>query len=301
MHMMFGKSHNKKAKNAKKYGWQADVKPGHFMEDPKDSDIIIPQFINTLLGGNVAPVGHSLTSHTNDVQHMTFPHPQDTGRRVVIIDTPGFDHTSVDDEEILRRIAIWLAQSYHSRMKLAGIVYLHEITQCAMTSAQKNLHLFSKLCGPQAIKNVVLATTKWSDIDQETGVKREEILKEGYWKAMLELGSTVHRFDATQTSARSIITRILEQDPVDSILIQQELVDLEKALADTAAARSIRDQLYRALEVRNETAAQIQDDADSSELHFKAIENENRIRALFGQIRDLNSNVSRRVMRWFGL
>lgn len=34
------------------------------------------------------------------------------GRRVVIVDTPGFDDTYIDDSEILRRIAVWLATSY---------------------------------------------------------------------------------------------------------------------------------------------------------------------------------------------
>ena len=30
-------------------------------------------------------------------------------RRIVLVDTPGFDDTYADDGEILRRIAVWLA------------------------------------------------------------------------------------------------------------------------------------------------------------------------------------------------
>ena len=33
------------------------------------------------------------------------------GRRVVLVDTPGFDDTDLSDTEILRRIAVWLAAS----------------------------------------------------------------------------------------------------------------------------------------------------------------------------------------------
>jgi len=32
-------------------------------------------------------------------------------RRLVLVDTPGFDDTNVSDSEILRRIAVWLAYS----------------------------------------------------------------------------------------------------------------------------------------------------------------------------------------------
>jgi hypothetical protein len=32
-------------------------------------------------------------------------------RRIVLVDTPGFDDTEISDSEILRRIAVWLASS----------------------------------------------------------------------------------------------------------------------------------------------------------------------------------------------
>ena len=38
------------------------------------------------------------------------PHPL-KDYRVIIVDTPGFDDTYMDDVEILRRIGVWLASS----------------------------------------------------------------------------------------------------------------------------------------------------------------------------------------------
>lgn len=35
--------------------------------------------------------------------------PED--RRLILVDTPGFDDTYIDDAEVLRRIAVWLAVS----------------------------------------------------------------------------------------------------------------------------------------------------------------------------------------------
>jgi hypothetical protein len=56
-------------------------------------------------------VGHDLSSCTSTLQYeIVDPSPR-TGHRVIIVDTPGFDDTFVDDVEILRRIAVWLASS----------------------------------------------------------------------------------------------------------------------------------------------------------------------------------------------
>jgi hypothetical protein len=60
-------------------------------------------------------VGHDLKSCTNTLQHTYISdipnRPTLKGRRIVIVDTPGFDNTCTEDKEILRRIAVWLASS----------------------------------------------------------------------------------------------------------------------------------------------------------------------------------------------
>jgi hypothetical protein len=57
-------------------------------------------------------VGHDLRSCTSNLQHAFIrDRPHLNGRRIVIVDTPGFDDTYTDDREILRRIAVWLASS----------------------------------------------------------------------------------------------------------------------------------------------------------------------------------------------
>ena len=58
-------------------------------------------------------VGHELSSSTSKLQHKivdNFNPPPREGRRVIIVDTPGFD-THRDCTKILRRIADWLASS----------------------------------------------------------------------------------------------------------------------------------------------------------------------------------------------
>jgi hypothetical protein len=72
------------------------------------------QFVNAVSGRTAMEVGHGLDSCTTlltpivvDITKGSFK-----GRRLVLVDTPGFDDTSRDDSEILHRIALWLAASY---------------------------------------------------------------------------------------------------------------------------------------------------------------------------------------------
>lgn len=60
----------------------------------------------------MAPVGKELHSSTANVHHyIVDKHPFDDDRRLILVDTPGFDDTYNDDAEILRRIAFWLGRS----------------------------------------------------------------------------------------------------------------------------------------------------------------------------------------------
>jgi hypothetical protein len=66
------------------------------------------QFINIAANHVATRVGHDLNSCTAEIQAVTIPHPHDPSRRVVFVDTPGFDDTYVTETEILKRIADWL-------------------------------------------------------------------------------------------------------------------------------------------------------------------------------------------------
>jgi hypothetical protein len=69
------------------------------------------QFIDvaTLQGGKTA--SHSLYSYTSEIRAVRFPHPT-TGRPVVLVDTPGFNNTTMTDAEVLTMIAEWLEHTY---------------------------------------------------------------------------------------------------------------------------------------------------------------------------------------------
>ena len=59
-------------------------------------------------------VGHEITSCTSTLQYAIVDNPSTRefeGRRVIIVDTPGFNNEYEDDAEILRRIAVSLRSS----------------------------------------------------------------------------------------------------------------------------------------------------------------------------------------------
>ena len=72
------------------------------------------QCINSYLGQEKAQVGHDITSCTVTLQPFINDLPPDESgkpRRLVLVDTPGFDDTGEANFEILRRISVWLASS----------------------------------------------------------------------------------------------------------------------------------------------------------------------------------------------
>jgi len=76
------------------------------------------QYINYVLNKDRLQVGHSVNSSTTDICPVVIDPipaipglPQLAGHRLILVDTPGFDDTYVNDVEILKRIAKWLAAS----------------------------------------------------------------------------------------------------------------------------------------------------------------------------------------------
>ena len=75
---------------------------------------------------DVGNVGRGLNSCTQKVKAVGCLHPDGKGRKVVLIDTPGFDDTERTDYEVLKAIAEWLkntgVSSWRSITKLIFIL-----------------------------------------------------------------------------------------------------------------------------------------------------------------------------------
>ncbi|KAH7908669.1 kinase-like domain-containing protein, partial [Hygrophoropsis aurantiaca] len=192
-------------------------------------------FINTARRRSSAPVGESLESCTQSVRAYSCLHPDGSGRNVVFVDTPGFDDSHRTDYAILKDIAKWMEETYRHRIKLTGILYLHNIAESRMRGApMRNKDMFEELCGAGALQNVVLTTTMWDDVAKDVGVRREIQLQTQFWGAAMAYGCRSTRFSYTFQSAWEIVGMFDDVVP-QALQLQTQIVDEKKPLHETSA------------------------------------------------------------------
>jgi hypothetical protein len=235
----------------------------------------------------------NLTSCTDEVQ-LADEFTLD-GRRVVLIDTPGFDDTTKSDAEVLRMIADFLATTwvwysdrfepfsevpnpgirYKKGSKLAGVIYIHRISDIRFTGISgRNFKVFRELCGEPNLKNVILVTNMWEEVPHGVGKARERELASVFLKPALDKGAQMACHHNTEQSAHDVIRRIMNNHTL-VLQIQRELVDEHKDITNTAAGEAVnvelaeetkrheaalnlvREEMMRALQEKHEEARRV--------------------------------------------
>ncbi|KAF4470799.1 hypothetical protein FALBO_2295 [Fusarium albosuccineum] len=203
-------------------------------------------FISRLTGED-AGIGHDLTSYTKGVGIYSMS----VGDRLVyLVDTPGFNDTWRSDLDILKEVAFITSQIYRQGMKLAGILYLHRISDNRVSgSAMKNFTLLEKMCGPTAASRVFLIMTMWDLTETGKLSSREAEMREmrlastmEFWGTLCQQGSQTRRWRGDDETAISIIGELISLNERDGYLVQQiqrELIDEGKNLTETMAGREL--------------------------------------------------------------
>lgn len=106
-------------------------------------------------------------------------------------------------------------------------------------SPLRNLRMFGELCGDRAAHKVILVTTMWDKIDPAVGERRLSELEYKYFHELIRRGATVMRFNNTSQSAWDILEAIFAETEREAVLIQEELVDLNKRLNETSAGKAL--------------------------------------------------------------
>lgn len=173
------------------------------------------------------------------------------GRTIHLIDTPGFDDTYMEEWDVLKEIAYWLAASYQQKIILSGLIYLHPIKEERLTGAsRKNMRMFEELCGGSSMDSVVLATTMWGACSgnedlKRTFTSRHEDLKsnQNFWGPMADQGSSVFEHQDTRESALKIMEHILQKQQRPVLQIQREMVESNLDLDETSAGQEVKREL----------------------------------------------------------
>ena len=170
----------------------------------------------------------------------------------------------------------------------------------------RNFRMFGELCGDQAAKKVVLVTTMWDEVQQDTGVCREKELFEKYWNTMINYGASTARFSSSADSAWEIIDPILKQHAAEVLLLQEELVDLKRALSETQAGKALYSDLQRLLaeqrDIVRSLAEQARDQSNAKlarvmDAELKRIQKE--LDNTFNEIKTLEISSGKRLLLLF--
>jgi len=105
-----------------------------------------------------------------------------------------------------------------------------------------NFKIFQKLCGESTLRNAVIVTNMWGQVDLQIGEAREdELMREDiFFKPVFDRGAQIARNENTVASAQDIIRLVLDNHP-RPLRIQEELVDEGKDISATSAS----EELYR--------------------------------------------------------
>ena len=144
----------------------------------------------------------------------------------------------------------------------------------------KSLRMFEELCGKNAFHNVILTTTMWDEVDEETGDARETELKSKYWKFMLDHNSASGRFMRTRESAFFIIDPLIDAANKRSLLLlQNELSDMQRKLPSVSAGQELFSKMGVLVRQREDLLRQIRNEmqrADNDRMTLKPLQQEHQ-------------------------
>lgn len=213
-------------------------------------------------------IGYGLSPCTRELQavavnDLSSKYPALKGRRVLIVDTPGFcGEEFARDYSIFSGIVNWLDHSRQKGDALGGVIYVHDISQDDFSrAARANLDLFSRMCGEAFSKKVVFVTTKWCRGEGRDFEATENRLLVKFWRSMIERGAQTMRLSDEDEggSALRIVDNLLglAASPDSGALlyellqIQDELIGPKRvSLAETDAGKAMHQQLHEAIATR---------------------------------------------------
>jgi hypothetical protein len=184
------------------------------------------------------------------------------GRRIYLVDTPGFNDTNRPDVETLRILAAYLAASYANGVRIHGLIFLHPISDNRMTgSSLRTIEMMKGICGFDSYHNSAIATTMWPrEPDPAEKVLLEhrnaELLSDHrFFGDMVARGAKPFRHNEKglrsaskeAASARLIVNHLIRQSDIrapEVLRLQKEIWNEGKTLGETTAGIAAARELY---------------------------------------------------------
>jgi hypothetical protein len=271
-------------------------------------------------------VGNGLRSCTSEVQ--VSPQFLVDGHPVILIDTPGFNDTVTEDSSVLKDISAFLAAvsvirashvdpadrhyRYENKVNLAGVIYFHRISdERWRRSDTRSFGWLRRICGERTLRNVVLATNMWGNVNPEVGATREQQLVAEFVKPALDAGAQLHRHHDTTESAHEIIRAILSNHR-ETLQVQQELVDEKREFDRTTVGEEITREVSEHIRGLEQEIVELQTELETvrgreketrSQREAEIAELREEIKKLNNELRNMNSDYKKKkkkVVESFG-
>jgi hypothetical protein len=186
------------------------------------------------------------------------------GRRIYLVDTPGFNDTNRSDIDALGILATYLGASYANGVRIHGVIMMHPISDNRMSgSSLRNIEMMKAMCGFAFYDNLSIVTTMWPDGPSHAEIASLEnreielLVDDKFFGALVAQGATVFRhnekgrrnpFEET-ASAQRIVAHLIRQSDMhapDVLQLQREIIDQSKTLGETTAGIAVAGDLYKA-------------------------------------------------------
>lgn len=209
------------------------------------------------------------------------------GRRIILLDTPGFDDSAKENLEVLNDIVshLYAYTLRRTEIETRGVIFLHDISETRFGGSQKKtLDILKSLVGIENLGNVIVGTTMWSSPGSDKFKKeeqREQSLLNDQWKGIYK---TTRVPDGDKDTATSIVTELFARPPV-ILLSQKEMLRSPNTVESTTAGKLVIPESRLELEglqrEREEREKAFQEEVQRREETFQRLEEE--VRWKFGE------------------
>ncbi|TFK19339.1 hypothetical protein FA15DRAFT_760110 [Coprinopsis marcescibilis] len=187
--------------------------------------------INWIAGDDLASIHHGLTPQCTSISPIVIPsgrmfssHLQ--GKRLVLVEVPGFNQGDVDDEDIWSRLRYWVGKNYGPRRRVDAILFIHDISQQRIHTSKNfmNRERYIQILKDAAsnLHRLLFLTTFWQIPPIKLDETREKEFLEEFIEDPLSEGALVERLiiereDANDFVLSKLLPRIM--DPTRTCIV----------------------------------------------------------------------------------
>ncbi|KAI6168849.1 hypothetical protein EDD17DRAFT_448849 [Pisolithus thermaeus] len=162
-------------------------------------------FVSRASGFEDTIVGHDLVSKTSKILVVKYT-DEESGQKIVLVDTPGLGNTLKDDSEVLRMFTRWFRTLKKRGLVVAGILYFHRISDNRIPgNPVRALCVFGETCGGfgAALSKTTLTLTMWNEVDEALGDNRLAELKS------MDFWNVISKYMDNVETARDLVREVL--------------------------------------------------------------------------------------------